>query len=152
MYMFTRWDVWPEWYTEVSKYMTVKNMIVWVKNNHTAGDLRGNYGYKYELIMFAVKGRHIPAWDKRETNVWAEKSLSSTEKRVHPTQKSLGVTARCIMNGAERGIILDPFAGSGTTLIAAENLGYDAIGIEIEDNYVDVAIERLIGRGELIGV
>ena len=144
MYMFTRWDVWPEWYNEVNKYLAVKNMIVWVKSKHTAGDLKGNYGFKHELIMLAVKGRHIPYWTKRETNVWTDRSLSSAEPRIHPTQKPIGVIGRCIMNGApEGGLILDPFAGSGTTLAAAKSLGYAAIGIEIDPQYITATTTRL---------
>jgi DNA modification methylase len=145
MYMFTRWDVYPQWKEAIEKHLTVKNAIVWVKTNHTAGDLAGNYAYKYELILFAVKGRHIPYWLRRETNVWSEKSLTSSEPRVHPTQKPIGVTGRCIMNGAPpEGMVLDPFVGSGTTLIAAGLLGYKAIGIEIDPKWASVAEERLM--------
>ena len=94
--------------------------------------------------MFAVKGRHIPAWDKRETNVWMDASLTSSDPRQHPTQKPIGVIGHCIMNSSDPGsTILDPFVGSGTTLVAARLLGYDAIGIDIESKYVDIAKKRL---------
>lgn len=148
MYMFTRWDVWGDWYREVNKDLPVKNMIVWVKSNHTAGDLKGNYAYKHELILLATKGRHLPSWPKREMNVWMDKSLSSTEPRVHPTQKPLGIIQHCILNSCpDDGIVLDPFAGSGTTLVAASQLGIRSVGMEIDPEYYKVAIKRLEEEG-----
>jgi len=144
LYMFTRWDVYPEWYTAVAEHLKAKNCIVWVKSNHTAGDLKGNYAYKHELIIFATKGRHLPFWDKRETNVWQERSLAPGETRVHPTQKPLGITGRCILNGCpEGGIVCDPFAGSGTTLVAASNLGFRSVGMEIDRTYYEAAVKRI---------
>lgn len=145
--MFTRWDVWGKWYDEVSKHLDVKHMICWIKTNHTAGDLK-SYAYKHELILFAVKGRHLPYWTKRQTNVWTDRSLANSDPRVHPTQKPVGVVARCIINSCPPGgRVLDCFAGSGTTLVAASRLGYEAVGIEIEGKYIDAALERLREEG-----
>lgn len=63
--------------------------------------------------------------------------------KIHPTQKPLDLMQWCIGFFPEAKTILDPFMGSGTTLVAAKNLGRKAIGIEIEEKYVEIAIKRL---------
>lgn len=63
-------------------------------------------------------------------------------RRQHPTQKPVGLMQWC-MSFLGPGAVLDPFMGSGTTLVAAKNLGRKAIGIEIEERYCEIAAERL---------
>jgi len=68
------------------------------------------------------------------------------ELRSHPTQKPLEVMTWCILyadKSATNETILDPFMGSGTTLVAARNLGRKAIGIEREEKYCEMAVKRL---------
>jgi DNA modification methylase len=65
------------------------------------------------------------------------------EPRWHPTQKPVRVVSWCLSWSKTRGIILDPFMGSGTTLVAAKQLGRHAIGIEIEEKYCEIAARRL---------
>jgi DNA modification methylase len=64
-------------------------------------------------------------------------------KKFHPTQKPVGLMLWCINRSRTTGTILDPFMGSGTTLVAAKELGRKAIGIEISKEYCDIAIKRL---------
>ena len=63
--------------------------------------------------------------------------------RQHPTQKPLKLMKWCIEKVPDAQIILDPFMGSGTTLVAAKQLGRKAVGIEIEERYCEIAVERL---------
>jgi DNA modification methylase len=73
---------------------------------------------------------------------------SPKEQRVHPTQKPLPVMKWAISKAKEKthedfGLILDPFCGSGTSLVAAKSMGIRSIGIEIEEKYCEIAVERL---------
>lgn len=66
------------------------------------------------------------------------------EPRVHPTQKPVAVMEWVIARYCEpQDVILDPYMGSGTTLIAAKKCGHSAIGIEIEEKYCEIAAKRL---------
>ena len=66
---------------------------------------------------------------------------------LHPTQKPIALMSWCMaLPGVPEGVVLDPFMGSGTTLVAAKNLGRKAIGIEIEERYCEIAVKRLAQR------
>lgn len=70
--------------------------------------------------------------------------MKNKEKRLHPTQKPQFIMSEIIKRFAKPGdTILDPFAGSGSTLLAAKNLGYEYIGIELESRYIEIAKTRL---------
>ena len=69
--------------------------------------------------------------------------LGKEDERNHPTQKPVSLMTWCIQHVGDTKTILDPFMGSGTTLVAAKNLGRKAIGIEIEEKYCEIAVNRL---------
>jgi len=85
------------------------------------------------------------AWMSKGVGVYCIRDLSNnsiTRQRVHPTQKPVSLMRWCVEK-ANGQIILDPFMGSGTTLRAAKDLGRKAIGIEIEERYCEIAVQRL---------
>jgi site-specific DNA-methyltransferase (adenine-specific) len=111
--------------------------IVCVKNNIGLGYFSRS---QHETAYLLAKG-HPPKPDTAPGDVfeWEREALT-----YHPCQKPLQVISRLISTfTAEGAVILDPFMGSGTTLVAARNLGRRAIGIEIDRRYCDVAVQRL---------
>lgn len=76
-------------------------------------------------------------------HLWHGMIRQDNERRDHPTQKPLKVMSWCLSFVPDAQTILDPFMGSGTTLVAAKMLGKEAIGIEIEEKYCAIAVERL---------
>jgi DNA modification methylase len=136
-----------------SVYGPPKNLCVWNKNNAGMGTF---YRSKHELVfVFRVgAGRHINNFGLGErgryrTNVWDYAGVNTfrrgrmEELAAHPTVKPLAMVVDAIKDCSKRGgIILDPFAGSGTTLLAAEKTGRVGRGIELDPHYVDVAIRR----------
>jgi len=88
------------------------------------------------------------AWTKNTygnaDTFWLPKVKAYTqEKKVHPTQKPTDLILWCLGKSKANGLVLDPFMGSGTTLVAAKQLGRKAIGIEIEERYCEIAAKRL---------
>ena len=118
----------------------IKNVIIWVKNNWSAGDLEGDYGNQYEMLAFMPKG-NFKLKSKRFSNVWF---FDREIPKYHPTQKPTSLINRIIESATNKGdIILDPFLGSGTTARACKDLGRKCIGIEISKEYCDIAVKRL---------
>jgi DNA modification methylase len=134
-------------------YSELKNLCVWNKPNAGMGSL---YRSKHELIfVFKVgKGAHINNValgrnGRHRTNVWdyvSQNTLNGTTRSklaLHPTVKPAAMVADAIRDCSNRNaVILDPFGGAGTTLIAAERTGRRARLIEIDPLFVDVSIER----------
>lgn len=126
----------------VKKYFKYKNILVWNKNNWTAGDLFGNYGTKTEYIIFATKGRHLLN-GRRDHNVLEYKRIPST-KAYFKFQKPLGLLEFLIKKSSnENDTVLDPFMGSASTVIASNNLNRVGIGIEADENIYKIAVERI---------
>ncbi len=128
------------------------NTCVWVKNNAGMG---GQYRSQHEFIPVLRKGtaRHINNIElgkhgRTRTNVWHYDGASSFGKaredlELHPTVKPVKLVADAILDATRRkDVVLDGFVGSGTTILAAERTGRRAAAIEIDGNYVDVAVER----------
>jgi len=123
---------------EIDKHFTVKNIIVWDKGNHTAGDLYAQYGKRCEFIIYANKGR-APFVDgmPRFEDLWSFPRVAS-DSQIHQNQKPTNLLSRIINQHTRKGdLILDPFMGSCATAVAAHNLGRDYIGFEIDKEYYD---------------
>lgn len=110
----------------------IRNTIIWVKNNWSAGNLEGAFGFHYESILLLSKG-NPKIRGKRWTDIW-EFDRVPDGKRVHPNQKPLPLIARAINSCSDPGdLILDPFAGSGATGLAAYQCD-DRQSVLIEDD------------------
>lgn len=117
------------------------NFIIWAKNHFTLS--RADYHRQYEPILYGwAKGsRRHWCGDRKQSDIW--NIARSGSNKLHPTMKPIELVTRAISNSSNAGdIILDPFAGSGTTLIACEKLGRKARLIEIEPKYCDVIVKR----------
>jgi DNA modification methylase len=121
----------------------VKNLLVWDKGDMgTRGDLDADYARNWEAIIYATKGRRPLTRPRPRTTFRYD--WSAKRNPVHPTVKPVPLLAWLITKSTQPGeIILDPFAGSGTTLLAARELGRRAIGIELEASYCDAAVRAL---------
>jgi DNA modification methylase len=134
-------------------YSELKNLCVWSKTNAGMGSL---YRSQHELVFVFKKGAaphvnnvELGRFGRNRTNVWNYPGANTfgkdrgTELAMHPTTKPLALVADAILDCSKRGgIILDAFAGSGTTLIAAERTGRRGYGIEIDPYYTDTIIRR----------
>lgn len=145
IYLFCSWHKVDLFKQEVEKHFKIKNLIVWNKNNHGSGDLKGAYAPKHELIIYAHKGRSLFR-EKRIPDVIDFPKISGN-KLVHPTEKPVGMLEIFIKNSSDNGaLIFDGFAGSGTTAISALRTGRVFIGIEQDENYHKIATERVLNE------
>ena len=142
IYMFCSFDKSDFFKQELEKYFKIKNMIIWVKNNWTAGDLKGQFGKQYEIVFLANKGRK-EINGKRFSDVWMFDRVSGN-KQLHQNEKPVDLVKRCILSHSSKdAIIFDGFAGSGTTGVACKNLNRNYILIEKEEKYIDIINKRL---------
>jgi len=142
MYMFCNSDKVDFFKQELEKYFKVKNMIIWVKNNWTAGDLKAQFGKQYEIVFLVNKGRKLFN-GKRITDIWNFNRVSG-KKQLHQNEKPLDLITQCILKHSnENNVIFDGFIGSGTTAIACINTNRNYIGFELDTNYYNIANERI---------
>jgi len=119
-----------------------RNHIIWAKNTLVIG--RGHYHHQHEPCWYAVRKGATAHWngDRKQTTLW-EIDKPQKNETSHSTQKPLECMARPIRNNSAPGdSVYDPFSGSGTTIIAGENLGRKVRAIEISTAYVAVALQR----------
>lgn len=120
----------------------IRSQIIWAKSNFAIS--RGDYHWKHEPCWYAVRKGKTGQWegDRSQTTLW-EIDKPQKSETGHSTQKPLECMARPIRNNSKPGeFIYDPFLGSGTTLIACENLKRKCLAIEISPEYVAIAIQR----------
>lgn len=135
-------------------YTEFKQLVTWVKSNAGMGSF---YRSRHELVFVfkSGQGKHINTFGlgdkgRYRTNVWEVAGANTFRKgrdndlRDHPTVKPVALVADAILDCSHRGdLILDPFSGSGTTILAAHRTNRRAAAIEIDPIYVDVAIRRI---------
>ncbi|MES2256467.1 MAG: site-specific DNA-methyltransferase [Pseudomonadota bacterium] len=130
----------------------IRAQIIWRKSHFAIG--RGHYHWQHEPCWYATRKGGKPTWtgDRKQSTVWdiegvktakAPSVETADDASVHGTQKPVECMRRPIENNSKPGeIVYDPFLGSGTTVIAADQSGRICYGMEIDPTYVDVIVRR----------
>lgn len=140
-YAFGRWDNFVD-------YPMPKSLITWVKNNWSMGDLKHEHARQTEVLFFYPGQKHsFPCLRPTDVIEWPR-----TANELHPTEKPVGLMKKIIQ--WTEGIVINPFMGSGSTGVAAVQMGRKFIGIEYDKKYFDIAcrrIEQTLAQGSLFG-
>jgi len=119
------------------------NVCIWAKQSLVLG--RSDYQWQHEPILYGWKptGKHRWYSDRKQTTIW--NFDRPTKSELHPTMKPVPLVAYPIQNSSMSNcIVLEPFAGSGSTLIACEQLERICYAIELDEKYADVIVKRYI--------
>ncbi len=119
-----------------------RHCLIWLKQTFVLG--RADYHYRHEPILYGwlANGPHYFGGDRTQDSVFEVDRPTSSE--FHPTSKPVELIAKMIANSTRPGqIVYDPFAGGGSTLVAAHQLGRTGFACELDPGYVAVALERL---------
>lgn len=120
----------------------IRSQIIWAKGRFAIS--RGHYHWQHEPCWYAVRKGKSARWggDRKQSTLWTISETTSAEDRVdHATQKPVECMRRPILNHKAK-TVYDPFLGSGTTLIAAEETRRACYGMELDPRYVDAIIRR----------
>jgi DNA modification methylase len=129
--VFGRWSV--------ARPEGVRELLVWDKGDWPGmGDLSLPWGPSTEEVYVLGSG----FVGKRRGQILRDPKRPSGADALHPNEKPIGLM-EMLVRAAPPGVLVDPFMGSGSTLVAAKNLGRRAIGIEIEERYCEIAARRL---------
>ena len=126
----------------VAAGFSFKHHLVWIKQQMVLG--RSDYHYRHEPILYGwlENGAHYFTEDRTQTTVFEINKPVTSE--FHPTTKPVELIARMIANSSRPGeLVYDPFCGSGSTLLAAHQLGRIGYGVDVSPGYVAVTLERL---------
>lgn len=136
-----------DWFIQTIKSngLKIRNILTWIKNNWTAGDLKGAYAKQTEFIIFACpnkKPRHLLRGKRPKTALFYDRVAGINQ--LHQNQKPVDLLKFLILNSSdEKNIILDSFMGSGSTGVACLQTNRNFIGIELDEKYYQIAQERL---------
>lgn len=124
--------------------LKVKGSLIWVKEEHSAGDVRGAFAPRHERIVHAVKGS--PEVTPRIADVL---EVARSRESNHPTEKPVALLQRLIESTTgENDLVMDPFAGCASTLVAAMRSGRDFWGAELEESYHEEGSARLLREAD----
>jgi DNA modification methylase len=171
VYVCTTWKVADKWIELFKKYYDLTNVIIWDKGGGGIGDLFHTFSTDYEMILVSNNGhelrgkRYGSVWNFTNTeiskmkkdellkivleqkeyySIWKQRKDNPNEY-VHPTQKPVALSARAIRSSTDfENIVLDLFGGSGSTLIACEQLNRKCYMAELDEHYCDVILQRYI--------
>lgn len=140
---FTRWDVEQTFIDAIQLAgFNVKSEVIWNKVLHGMGDCKAQFAPTHENIVFAIKGKFsFPG--HRPNDLITHQKLAASQM-IHPTEKPVSLLADLITAVTKPGdLIFDPFAGSGSTLVAAKKTGRRFVGVELDDEYFEKARRRI---------
>ncbi|MCF7810811.1 site-specific DNA-methyltransferase [bacterium] len=143
LYCFCRHDTYPLFYKAFGDAgFKLKRTLIWIKDNHGSGDLKGDYAPRDEWIIYAHKGRRILN-GKRPDNI-LEYPKIHTSKLLHPTEKPVELLKFLIEKSTKTGeIVLDPYAGVLSTAVAAIQKKRCFVMIDTERGFLSKGIGRL---------
>ena len=125
----------------VEKYLDIHNILIWIKNNHSAGDLKGAYAKCTEFIIFASNGRHILKNGRDLDTLYYNRVVGNMQQ--HQNQKPTDLLEFLINKSSNpNDLVLDCFMGSGSTGVACLQTNRNFIGIELDEKYYNIAVER----------
>lgn len=142
IFMWTSYQVLGKWLDITKPFGKLSNMVIWSKGGGGLGDLKCAFATDYEIAL--VWNRKHELQDKRIGSVWSI-NKDNGAKYVHPTQKPVELMEKGIFNCSKtKDIVMDLFLGSGSTLIASENLSRFCYGMELDEKYAQVIIQRYV--------
>lgn len=140
IYCFCSWHNVDVFKQTIEKKLKIKNILIWEKNNTSMGDLKGSYAPKYEMIIFAHKGRKLLNGFRYADIIKANR----TGNKNHPTEKPVDLLETFIKNSSDEGaVVFDGFMGSGSAGVACVNTNRRFIGIELDEGYFEIAKKRI---------
>ena len=132
----------------IGKHKCRFNLLVWCKTNPTPAT-NGSWLPDLEYcLVFKGKGakRYNDGYENKSKWFMSATNKADKDSYNHPTIKNLEMVKKHLLHSANKGdVIFDPFAGSGTTLVAAKELGFDYLGFEINEKYYKISKDRLNG-------
>jgi adenine-specific DNA-methyltransferase len=143
VYVFTRWDIVGAWIDLINEcpWLQYKMMLIWDKGIPGMGDIDSNWGCGHELILYCKRGRREVAY-RRSGIIAVDKVHASA--LIHPTEKPVPLLEKFVEMSTERGdVVFDPFSGSGSTVMAAKNLGRIGIGCENDEDHYARSTNRI---------
>jgi len=142
VFICTTWKALSKWLPLFNRYYDLTNMVIWYKGGGGIGDLKHTFITDYEIILCSNNGKEITG--KRIGSVW-DIQKDNANDYIHATQKPVELPARAIINTTNiNNNVLDLFGGSGSTLIACEQLNRTCYMMEIDPKYCDVIVQRYI--------
>lgn len=143
VYVFTSHHLAPIIWMWMNEWSDHHSWCVWNKPNPMPSLMKRHWTWNAELVCYATRGKHTFNFpdDGHALSVW---TMTKHSDGSHPTQKPVEVISHAVVHSSKTDdIVLDSFAGSGTTLVACQNLNRKCYAIEISENYCAVILERM---------
>lgn len=142
-YSFCHWEGLPDFYDAMSTVLSMRNALVWDKASGGTGDTVCDYARDFEQVLYGIRGRRPLAGRRDGAMLRGHKPVPSA-KRLHPTEKPVSLLAYLILKSCPPGgLVVDPFAGSASTLEAAKACGRRALGFEVDERWCEKSARRL---------